>query len=259
VNIVAFGASSSLLIQALLFLTALVAGLVDSIAGGGGLITIPVLMGIGLPPHTALGTNKLGASFGSGSAMLTFIRSGTVKIKECWIGIFFTALGAATGTVTVQMLDPALLRLVIPWLLIAIVIYTVLNPHLGFHDIHPRMQQGSFFLMAGLALGFYDGFLGPGTGTFWVMAIIFAIGFNMTRATGYTKVMNFTSNLVSLVFFIAGGAVLWREGLIMGVGQFIGARIGSRMVVSRGTRFIRPVFITMVLCIIAKLIWQNYN
>ena len=251
--------ASSLLVQALLFLTGLVAGLVDSIAGGGGLITIPVLLGIGLPPHTALGTNKLQASFGSGSAMLTFIRSGTVKISECRTGVFFTALGAALGTVTVQLLDPALLRQIIPWLLIAIVVYTILNPRFGFDDIHPRMDQRPFFLVTGITLGFYDGFLGPGTGTFWVMAIIFALGLNMTKATGYTKVMNFTSNFASLIFFVAGGAVLWREGLIMGAGQFIGARIGSRMVVSRGTRFIRPVFITMVLCIIVKLIWQNYR
>jgi uncharacterized membrane protein YfcA len=248
-----------LFVQTLLFFAGLVAGLVDSIAGGGGLITIPVLMGIGLPPQIALGTNKLQASFGSGSAMLTYIRSGTVRIDNCLSGILFTALGAALGTVTVQLLDPALLRQVIPWLLITIVIYTLLTPHLGFSDIHPRMKQGPFFLLAGLALGFYDGFLGPGTGAFWVMALIFALGFNMTKATGYTKVMNFTSNIVSLLLFIVGGSVLWREGLIMGVGQFIGARIGAHMVVSRGTRFIRPVFITMVLCIIAKLIWQNYR
>jgi uncharacterized protein len=91
------------------------------------------------------------------------------------------------------------------------------------------------------------------------VALIFALGFNMTKATGYTKVMNFTSNIISLALFIVGGSVLWREGLVMGAGQFIGARIGSHMVVSRGTRFIRPVFITMVLCIIAKLIWQNYR
>lgn len=248
-----------LVVLTLLFLTGLVAGLIDSIAGGGGLITIPVLLGIGLPPQVALGTNKLQASFGSGSAMLTFIRSGTVTIGGCVSGIAFTALGAALGTVTVQLLDPALLRQVIPWLLLAIVIYTLLTPHLGFEDIHPRMKQGPFFLVAGLTLGFYDGFLGPGTGAFWVVALIFALGFNMTKATGYTKVMNFTSNIVSLILFITGGSVLWREGLVMGAGQFIGARIGSHMVVSRGTRFIRPVFITMVVCIIAKLIWQNFH
>ena len=246
-------------ILSLLFLVGLLAGLVDSIAGGGGLITIPVLLSIGLAPQIALGTNKLQASFGSGSAMLTFIRSGKVRLGDCATGIVFTALGAAGGTFTVQLLDPALLRRVIPWLLAAIAVYTITTPRLGFDDLHPRMRQNSFFLLAGVSLGFYDGFLGPGTGSFWVMALIFALGFNMTRATAYTKVMNFTSNVVSLAVFIIGGSVYWREGLIMGIGQFIGARIGAHLVVTKGTRFIRPVFITMVLAITARLIWQNYH
>lgn len=247
------------LVLALLFITGLLAGLIDSIAGGGGLITLPVLLGIGLPPQMALGTNKLQSSFGSGSAMLTFIRSGKVKLSDCYTGIIFTAIGAAIGAVAIQMLDPSFLRKLIPWLLIAIVIYTLMTPRLGFDDIHPRMEQKAFFLLAGLTLGFYDGFFGPGTGSFWVMLLIFALGFNMTKATAYTKVMNFTSNIASLIFFIAGGSVLWREGLVMGVGQFIGGRIGAHIVVSKGTKFIRPLFIIMVLAITARLIWQNFN
>jgi uncharacterized membrane protein YfcA len=249
----------SLLLLPLLFITGLIAGLVDAIAGGGGLITIPVLLGAGLSPQMALGTNKLQASFGSGSAMLTFIRAGTVKLNECRAGSAFTALGAGCGTFVVQLLDPGFLRLIIPWLLVAIVLYTLLTPRLGQQDVHPRMGARVFFFCAGLTLGFYDGFFGPGTGSFWVMALMLGLGFNMTKATGYTKVMNFTSNFASLVFFTIGGSVLWREGLVMGVGQFIGARIGARLVVSKGTRFIRPVFITMVLLITTKLIWQNFR
>jgi len=249
----------ALFLLPLLFLTGLVAGLVDSIAGGGGLITIPVLLGTGIPPQTALGTNKLQSSFGSGSAMLTFVRSGTVRLDDCRVGIAYTAVGAALGTITVQRLDPGLLRQVIPWLLVAIALYTLLTPRLGNEDIHPRLKQGLFFFVAGLVLGFYDGFLGPGTGSFWVMALMLGLGFNMTKATGYTKVMNFTSNVASLIMFIIGGSVLWREGLVMGAGQFVGARIGSRMVIRKGTRFIRPIFITMVLAITAKLIWENFR
>ncbi|HEY3307536.1 MAG TPA: TSUP family transporter [Desulfuromonadaceae bacterium] len=247
------------LILLLLFLVGLIAGLVDSIAGGGGLITIPVLLGIGLPPQAALATNKLQASFGSGSAMLTFIRHGTVKLKDCLEGITFTALGAVLGTYTVQLMDPSFLRMIIPWLLIFIVCYTMLTPRLGYTDVHPRIRRDAFFIVLGLVLGFYDGFLGPATGSFWVMALIFGLGLNMTTATGYTKVMNFTSNFASLLLFIWGGAVCWREDLLMGLGQFIGARIGARLVVNKGTRFIRPVFITMVLAISVKLIWQNYH
>ncbi len=243
----------------LLFMTGLVAGLVDAIAGGGGLITIPVLLGIGLPPQIALGTNKLQASFGSGSAMLTFVRSGTVILHDCFEGIACTALGAGLGTYMVQRLDPGVLRHIIPWLLFTIVLYTLLTPRLGRADIHPRMSKTWFYLLAGIVLGFYDGFFGPGTGSFWVMALMLGLGFNMISATGYTKVMNLTSNITSLGVFIIGGSVLWREGLIMGAGQFIGAHLGSHLVVSRGSRFIRPVFITMVLLITIKLIWQNYH
>jgi len=248
-----------LLLLPLLFATGLVAGLIDAIAGGGGLITIPVLLSAGLPPRIALGTNKLQASFGSGSAMLAFVRSGTVRLHDCRIGVAFTAIGAVLGTTTVQKLDPGLLRQFIPLLLVAIVLYTLLTPRLGYEDIHPRLAPGSFYFSLGLILGFYDGFLGPGTGSFWVVALMLGLGFNMLKATGYTKVMNFTSNAASLAMFIYGGSVLWREGLFMGAGQFVGARIGARIVMRKGVRFIKPVFIAMVLAITARLIWQNLH
>jgi uncharacterized membrane protein YfcA len=247
-----------MLLLAVLFLVALIAGLVDSIAGGGGLITIPVLFGI-LPPQDVLGTNKLQATFGSGSAMFTFHRSGTVSLTECRIGILWTGIGAALGTVAVQRLDPALLRQLIPWFLAAIALYMLMSPRLGLNDVHPRMARGRFYVVAGLGLGFYDGFFGPGTGSFWAVALMLGLGQNLTTATGYTKVMNFTSNVASLALFAAGGHVQWREGLVMGIGQLVGARIGSRLAVMRGARFIRPIFIAMAMAIMARLIWQNLH
>jgi uncharacterized membrane protein YfcA len=243
----------------LLFLAGLLAGLIDSIAGGGGLITVPVLIGAGLPPQLALGTNKLQSSFGSGSAMLHFVRSGTVSLNECGKGILFTAIGAGVGTLAVQSLDPGFLRKIIPVLLVLIAIYTLASPRLGSEDIHPRMKPTLFYLLTGSTLGFYDGFFGPGTGSFWVVSLMFGLGYSMKKATGYTKVMNFTSNIVSLAFFMAGGSVLFREGLVMGAGQFVGARIGAGLVVSRGVKFIRPIFIAMVLAITARLLYQNFR
>ena len=243
----------------LLFCAAFVAGLIDSIAGGGGLITVPVLLGIGLPPQVALGTNKLQSTFGSGSAMLHFAGAGTITLKESLEGIAFTAIGAAAGTLTVQRLDPSFLRGIIPFLLLAIALYTLLTPRLGLEDIHPRLGKLPFYLCCGLALGFYDGFFGPGTGSFWVIALMLGLGYNMTSATGYTKVMNFTSNIVSLALFIIGGHVYYTAGLVMGVGQLIGARIGAGLVLSRGARFIRPIFITMSLAITAKLLFDYYR
>lgn len=242
---------------ALLFSAAFIAGLVDAIAGGGGLITVPALLAAGLPPQLALGTNKLQASFGSGSAMLHFIRAGRINLRDCLGGIIWTAIGAGLGVWAVQMLDPGLLRRLIPWLLAAIALYTLLTPQLGQEDIHARWPAGPFYLCFGLSLGFYDGFLGPGTGSFWAVAFMLVLGYSLVRATAYTKVMNFTSNATALLFFLLAGQVQITAGLVMGAGQFLGARIGARLVIRKGVAFVRPVFITMVLAVLIKLILQR--
>jgi uncharacterized membrane protein YfcA len=241
----------------LLLLTGLVAGFVDSIAGGGGLITLPVLLNIGMPPQLALGTNKLQATFGSGSATWHYGRAGLIHFKDCRIGILCTLIGALIGTVLVRRLPSDLLRQMIPWLLVAIALYVIFQPKLGEKDLRPRLEAGIFHLIFGLGIGFYDGFFGPGTGTFWAVAYMLVLGFNMTKATAHTKVMNLTSNLVSLAVFLPGGHVHFGAGLCMGAGQLIGARLGSKVVIRRGTKFIRPVFITVVLAVTARLLWQN--
>jgi uncharacterized protein len=238
-----------------LFLTGLVAGFVDSIAGGGGLITMPVLLGFNNFNPKALATNKLQATFGSASAAWNYSRLGAVSLRECKLGIVMTIMGAAIGTLLVQQLDPHFLRRALPVLLVSIAIFMFLKPQLGAKDIHPRLSHGKFYVVMGLALGFYDGFFGPGTGAFWSLAFMLGLGFNLTKATGYTKVMNFASNLTSLVFFFRLlGPPEFAAGLTMGIGQLIGARIGSHMVVNRGTKFIRPIFITVVIIIAVKLL-----
>ena len=243
----------------LLFATGLAAGFVDSIAGGGGLITLPVLLSLGLPPQEALGTNKLQGTFGSGSAAAHYAAAKTVSLRDCLRGFIFTLVGAALGAVVVQKIDPSFLRRAIPVLLILVAAYVLWKPKLGTEDLHPRMDRAAFDMLFGLALGFYDGFFGPGTGTFWAMAYMLGLGFNMTRATGYTKVMNFASNLSSLALFLLGRKVVFVMGLTMGIGQLLGARIGSRMVISRGTRFIRPIFLAVVLALTLKLLYDAFQ
>ncbi len=243
----------------LLFLTGFTAGFVDSIAGGGGLITIPVLLGLGLDPQAALGTNKLQATFGSGSASWHYAAAGTVRLRDCVRGFLFSLGGAALGAEAVQLLDPSVLRRLIPLLLTAVAIYMLFKPELGTRDLQPRMTRGWFDVLFGLVLGFYDGFFGPGTGTFWAMAFVLFLGFNLTRATGYTKVMNFASNLSSLALFLLGGKVYFMAGLVMGAGQLLGARVGARMVITRGTRLIRPVFIAVVLALTLKLVYDAFS
>jgi uncharacterized membrane protein YfcA len=242
----------------LLFGTGLAAGFVDSIAGGGGLITMPVLLSFGFDPRDALGANKLQATFGSGSATWHYAQAGTVPLADCKRGFAITFAAAAAGAWLVQGLSADFLKRFIPWLLVAVAVYSLLRPGLGQSDAPPRMKRAWFDVVFGMIIGFYDGFFGPGTGTFWAMAFVLVLGFNFTKATGYTKVMNFASNFSSLLVFLIAGRVLplfW-YGVAMGIGQLIGARLGSRTVVKHGARFIRPIFIAVVLAITAKLLYD---
>ena len=223
------------------------------------MITIPVLMSLGLPPREALGTNKLQASFGSGSASWHYARAGAVSVKECGFGFLISAASAAAGAWLVGQLDPDFLRRAIPVLLLLVAVYMIFNPSLGRQEIKGRMSPRLFYICFGVLIGFYDGFFGPGTGTFWALAYMLGLGYNMTRATGYTKVMNFASNLSALALFVLGGHVHFGAGLVMGVGQWFGARLGSRMVIANGARFIRPIFLSVVLLLAAKLLLDAYR
>lgn len=242
----------------LLLLTGVAAGFVDSIAGGGGLMTLPVLLNIGLPAPVALGTNKLQATFGSGSATFHYGRAGLIDFRSCGLGVLWTLLGATAGTLLVSRLSPELLNNSIPWLLLAIAFYVLFQPKLGESDVHARMGPLTFHFVFGISIGFYDGFFGPGTGTFWAMAYMLLLGFNMTRATAHTKVMNFTSNAASLAVFAWHGHVHIAAGFCMGAGQLLGAWLGARMVILKGTRWIRPIFITAVIAVTARLLWKNF-
>jgi uncharacterized protein len=239
----------------LLFLTGIIAGLVDSMAGGGGIITVPVLLNLGLPVNVALGTNKLQSSFGSVSAAWHYSRQGVVKFNECHLGIVMTLIGATLGAVTVELLNADLLEKIIPWLLGAILLYTIFRPNVGHQDHPPLMRWPWFFTAFGLGLGFYDGFFGPGTGAFWAIAFVTVQGQNFVKATGHTKMMNATSNLASLAVFLLHGSVHLGAGLTMGAGQIIGAKLGSGLVIKRGALFVRPVFLIMVTLTLGRLIY----
>jgi uncharacterized membrane protein YfcA len=243
----------------LLFLTGLIAGWVNTIAGGGGIITVPVMLNLGLPVSLALGANKLQASCGSVMGAWIFVRRGVVNLRECRTGIALTLLGSLLGAQTVQLLDARLLTTLIPWLLGAILLYSILQPELGRHDHPPRLRWGWFYTAFGLGLGFYDGFFGPGVGSFWTMAFVLGQGYNLTKATGYTKVMNGASNLAALALFALHGNVHVGAGLTMGAGQIIGSRLGAVLVVKKGTRLIRPIFLTMVTLTLLRLLYVTFS
>jgi len=243
----------------IIFSVGFFAGFVDTIAGGGGLITVPALLSFGLPPHLALGTNKLQSTFGSGSATLNFVLAKKVKLKECFQGVLITFIGASLGTIVVQSIDSTFLGKIIPFLLIAIAFYTILTPKLGIEDVKPRVKEKFFYVIFGSLIGFYDGFFGPGTGSFWAILFLLLLGYNFTKATAHTKVMNFTSNLASLIFFIIGGNVNFFYGIVMGFGQMIGARFGAKVVIRKGVKIIKPLFVMVVLILAIKLIYQNFR
>lgn len=150
----------------LLMLAALAAGFIDSIAGGGGLITVPALLATGMPPALALGTNKLQSCFGSFTATLYFWRQGLIKVRQLWPHIICTFIGSAVGTLLVQHLDPGLLSKLLPFLLIAFSIYFLLSPRISNDDSEQRLSPLAFAFLIGTSVGFYDGFFGPGTGSF---------------------------------------------------------------------------------------------
>ena len=243
----------------ILFAVGLLAGLVDSIAGGGGLIALPTLLIIGLPPQVALGTTKLQGSFGTLSASYNYIRKGQASLKGAFSGIIFTFIGASIGALVVQQIDPEIIKPVIPVLLFGVFIYLLFSKNLGFKDNRPKMAELPFYLVFGLGLGFYDGFFGPGTGSFWTVGLMYFLGANMTRAIGYTKIFNFTSNIVALFWFVVGGNVYYSIGFIMAGGQLIGARIGSNLAITRGARFIRPVLLGVIFLTIVRLMYSSFQ
>ncbi len=248
----------SIELSALLFTIGFIAGLVDAIAGGGGLIALPTLMFLGLPPQVALGTNKLQGCFGTFSASYNYIRKKQVSLKKARPGIFFTLIGATIGSCIVQALSPEILEPIIPILLFAVFIYLLLAKNIGNQRHQPRLTSTPFYMIFGISLGFYDGFFGPGTGSFWTVAFLFFMGMNMTESTGYTKIMNFTSNIIALSWFVIGGNVNYSIGLIMGSGQIIGARVGSSLAMRKGAALIKPILLSVVLATILRLMYASY-
>jgi uncharacterized membrane protein YfcA len=243
---------------ALLFATGLVTGFVDTLAGGGGLLTLPVLLSFCPDPKIALGTNKLQASFGSTSATFHFARGGALSARECLRACLLAFLGSLAGSILVQQFDSHRLRQIVPILLLVIAIFVWLRPQLGEKDIHPRISRVKFDFIFALGIGFYDGLLGPGTGTFLALAYMLGLGFNLAKATANAKALNCASNLASLAVFLVARKVWFVAGIAMGCGQWLGARLGSRMVLTRGTKFIRPVFLTMVVLLTLKMIWDMW-
>jgi uncharacterized membrane protein YfcA len=249
---------ASHIVLPLLFFIALLAGTVDAIAGGGGLISLPALLAVGVPPHIALGTNKLQGMVGTGVATYSFYRKGYIAFSELYQGIIFSLIGAIVGAIISQVISNDILKKIIPILLIVILLYTLFSPKLGHIDSEARMNQRWFYIIFGTLLGFYDGFFGPGTGSFWIFAMVYFLGFNLIKATAATKVLNLNTNIFAFICFAVGGNIDYTIGAVMALGQIIGGRLGAHLTMNIGYKIIRPVFLGVVCVTLVMLIYQSY-
>jgi uncharacterized protein len=238
----------------ILFLAACFAGFVDSIAGGGGLITIPVLLIAGVPPLEAIATNKLQSQFASASATIAYARKGHVNLREQMPMAVMAAAGGAAGALLASVVPAAALAAAIPFLLIAIAMFFALKPNLADVDSHRRITPFVFGITVVPLVGLYDGVFGPGAGSFYMLGFVLLAGFGLLKATAHTKLINFGSNFGSFLVFAVTGSILWKVGLMMGVGQFIGAQIGSGLAMRKGAKLIKPLLVLSCLALATKLL-----
>lgn len=243
---------------AFLTVAGFIASAVDAIAGGGGLISLPAIVAAGVPPHMALGTNKFANAFSSSTSSLRFALSGKVAWRLVRWQIPCTALGAALGVRTALSLDERVLNALIIVMVLAVALYSALKKDFGERDAFKGLSAGrvGFGMAFAFALGFYDGFFGPGTGSFLIFLFISVFGFDFTVAAGNGKILNFVSNIVSLVLFALGGKIVYLAGIPMALSMVAGAWVGTHIAIRNGAKVIKPIFVTIALLLIVKLLWQ---
>ncbi len=244
-------------ILATLFAAATIAGFVDAIAGGGGLITIPALLLAQVPPLQTLATNKLQGCSGSMTSTIMMIRKGLVRIPDVRTLFFGSLIGGGLGAFVVQFVDTRALDIIIPVVLFCIAFYFMFAPGAGESDRRPRIGEAAYRRLVVPVIGFYDGMFGPGTGSFFSLAGVALRGQNLIAATANAKVFNFASNIASLTVFIAGGKVVWVAGFSMVAGQVIGSWLGAHAMVRGGTRLIRPMIVTVCCVMLGRYLWQK--
>ena len=246
-------------IAVLLILAAFLAGLIDAIAGGGGLISVPALLLAGASPLQTLATNKLQGTFGSGTALLTYASAGQIRPQDHWQMALISAAAGAGGALIAHLIPAAALRLIMPVVLITVALFFALKPGLTDAARTRRLTPAIFTLTVVPTIAAYDGFFGPGTGSFFMMAFVMLAGFGVLKATAHTKLLNFASNLGSLTVFAFSGQTWWITGLAMGLAQMAGAALGARLALKIGAKLIKPLLVTTSTAMALRLLWQVWG
>ena len=239
-------ASFSIELLALLFVVAVVAGLLDTLAGGGGLITLPALILSGIPPLAALGTNKLQGSMGTATATYMLIKKNKISLSENKPLMISAFIGSVVGTVIVQFIDTDILSFVVPIVLLFIAVYFLIPPQSKKPSHTALVSDHQYKNIIIPSIGAYDGMFGPGTGSFFTLAGVSCKGHEIVSSTAIAKSLNFSTNVASLVVFLAAGQVVWVVGLLMMLGQFIGAWLGSHLLYKVNPSHLR--FIVVIMC-----------
>lgn len=242
-----------------LFFAAAVAGFMDTLAGGGGLITIPALVVSGVPPLAALGTNKLQSSFGSGTSSFLLFKRKKIHWQELRPMMIAAFLGSVLGTVIVQFIDAKVLGFMIPLVLIIIAAYFITAPYLKLESTEPRMSSGLYRKTAVPAIGVYDGMFGPGTGSFLAVAGVSLRGLELINATAIAKPLNFATNIASLIVFIFAGQIMWLAGFTMIIGQMLGAWMGSHYLFKVNPKVLRILIVTICLIMLGQYWYKQVN
>lgn len=230
------------------------AGFVDAVAGGGGMLSVPALLSVGLPPVAALATNKMQSVIGTAMAVTTYWRRGYVELKTLLPGLLLAFAGSAIGALIVSRVDTSLLNLAVPIALIAIALYFLFAPKISDADRAARLSFDKFVPLMAFVIGFYDGIFGPGTGSFFSIGFVLLFGLGLTRATGNTKALNLMSNSAALVIFIPMGHVVWPVAVVMAIGQIVGGYIGARTGIRYGAKVIRPLIVVVSIAMAVKLL-----
>lgn len=233
------------------------AGFVSSMAGAGGLITLPALLAAGLPPLFALGTNKVQSALGTLASTLNFLRSGHLQWSAARRGLACAAVGSVLGALVVQRLSNGMLEALLPALLIAIALYFLVSPRVGDEDTPARIGPGLFDGAVAPAMGFYGGFFGPGMGSILPFLLVGLRGYNLRRATAHTRALVLVINGVAALLFAGAGRVYWSLALAMAGAQMLGAWLGSGLVIRRGARLVQPVVVAVTLAVAAHLLWTR--